>query len=81
MTNQDRNQLCDQIKQVVTKTPLSPVDEALFAWMQEITALLCYQPDVPMKHKEDLCKSLNSYGLVITASKLTGYDRVGKIKT
>lgn len=45
--------------------------DALFKWMQEVTSLLCYQPEVPMTHKEDLCTALNDYSRVSEASKVS----------
>jgi len=33
----------------------------LYLWMQDITSLLCYQPEVPHAHKESLVKALNDY--------------------
>lgn len=35
--------------------------DAMAAWMDEVTSLLCYQPEVPLKHKEDLCNALNEF--------------------
>jgi hypothetical protein len=36
-------------------------DIALWNWMQDITSLVCYQPEVPMKHKESLCAAMARY--------------------
>jgi len=35
--------------------------ESLVKWMDEVTSLLLYQPDVPLKHKEDLVKKLEDF--------------------
>lgn len=43
---------------------------ALQNWMHEITQLLCFQPDVPMQHKTDLCNALNEYNQVVHAQRL-----------
>jgi hypothetical protein len=40
-------------------------------WMEEATALLCYQPEVPMKHKEDLCDAMNEYKQILHAIEIT----------
>ncbi len=40
---------------------LSKQEAALEAWMREVTALLCYQPEVPMTHKVDLSNAMQSY--------------------
>lgn len=42
--------------------------QAIQKWMHEVTSLLCYQPEVPMKHKEDLCNALNEFNQVVEAS-------------
>jgi hypothetical protein len=82
MTNDDRNQLCDLIKQVVAKEArlslrlagargsAAPDVAALQKWMNEVTQLLCFQADVPMQHKTDLCNALNEYNMVIEAQRL-----------
>ena len=36
-------------------------DLALQCWMQDVTSLLCYQPEVPHAHKESLVKALEHY--------------------
>jgi len=36
-------------------------DLALQCWMQDVTSLLCYQPEVPHAHKESLVKALDHY--------------------
>lgn len=36
-------------------------DLALQLWMQDVTSLLCYQPEVPHAHKESLVKALDHY--------------------
>ena len=36
-------------------------DLALANWMQDMTSLLCYQPEVPHAHKESLVTSLDRY--------------------
>lgn len=36
-------------------------DLALQLWMQDVTSLLCYQPEVPLAHKESLVKALDHY--------------------
>lgn len=36
-------------------------DLALQNWMQDVTSLLCYQPEVPHAHKESLVKTLDHY--------------------
>lgn len=36
-------------------------DLALQNWMQDVTSLLCYQPEVPHAHKESLVKALDHY--------------------
>ena len=36
-------------------------DLALQSWMQDVTSLLCYQPEVPHAHKESLVKALDHY--------------------
>lgn len=36
-------------------------DLALANWMQDVTSLLCYQPEVPHAHKESLVKALDRY--------------------
>jgi hypothetical protein len=33
----------------------------LLKWMQEVTALLCYQSDIPQQHKIDLANALEAY--------------------
>lgn len=35
--------------------------EKLENWMKEVTALLCYQPDIPLQHKVDLSNALKEY--------------------
>ncbi len=49
----------------------APSVVALTKWMHEVTALLCYQPEVPLKHKEDLCAAMNEYDQVRRAEELT----------
>ena len=39
----------------------APKDLALQLWMQDVTSLLCYQPEVPHAHKESLVKALDHY--------------------
>jgi hypothetical protein len=53
-------------------------EEALLKWMQEVTSLLCFQPEVPMKHKQDLCDRLNDFQLIYTADELTTKHTPGK---
>ena len=36
-------------------------DLALQLWMQDVTSLLCYQPEVAHAHKESLVKALDHY--------------------
>ena len=36
-------------------------DLALRQWMQDVTSLLCYQPEVPHAHKESLVRALDHY--------------------
>ena len=36
-------------------------DLVLRQWMQDVTSLLCYQPEVPYAHKESLVKALDHY--------------------
>lgn len=48
----------------------APDVSALGKWMQEVTQLLCYQPEVPMKHKEELCNALNEYNQIVEAQRL-----------
>lgn len=35
--------------------------EAMTKWMDEVTGLLCFQPEVPLTHKMDLCAALKKY--------------------
>lgn len=32
---------------------------AVKQWMQDVTSLLCYQPDIPMEHKKSLVEALD----------------------
>jgi hypothetical protein len=38
-----------------------PVIQSLKLWMAEVTSLLCYQPEIPMAHKTDLCNALTDF--------------------
>lgn len=49
---------------------LEIIEPALGKWMNEVTQLLCFQPDVPTQHKTDLCNALNDYNMVKEAQKL-----------
>ena len=51
--------------------------EAMTKWMEEVTSLLCFQPEVPLKHKEDLCAALNSYKQVLHAIEITEPQNAG----
>ena len=59
---------CDQDQASGSTTAQS---EAMTKWMEEVTALLCFQPEVPLKHKEDLCAALNDYKQVLHAIEIT----------
>lgn len=56
-----------RVSECVTGRPtveLAPDERKEFAlqqWMQDVTSLLCYQPEVPLKHKESLVKALDNY--------------------
>ena len=38
-----------------------PVIQSLKLWMAEVTSLLCYQPEIPMAHKTDICNALTDF--------------------
>ena len=38
-----------------------PREEALFAWMQEVSGVLFYQREIPQSHKEDIGRALEKY--------------------
>ena len=44
----------------------------LMAVLDEITALLCYQSEVPQKHKQDLLDAVERFRTALTADKLRG---------
>ena len=37
---------------------------ALVKWMHEVTSSICYQPEIPISHKDDICKALESFCLL-----------------
>lgn len=39
----------------------APAEKALHQWMQEVTSILCYQPEIPLAHKTDLANALAEY--------------------
>lgn len=53
------------------------MQQRLEAWMDEVTALLCYQPEIPMVHKQAVVEKLADY------KKQDAYEReqVAKLKS
>ena len=45
-------------------------EQALTNWMGEVTQLLCYQPDIPLKHKTDVCDALNNFMTITEALRI-----------
>lgn len=56
-----------RVSECITGRPsveVSPAERKEFAlqlWMQDVTSLLCYQPEVLLKHKESMTKALDKY--------------------
>ena len=54
--------MSDKLKYVTQYDRLTlPAIQRLECWMKEITDLICYQPEVPMRHKTELCNALHAF--------------------
>lgn len=48
----------------------TPAIQRLEAWMKEITDLLCYQPEIPVAHKTEICNALHAFQKEIEAAPM-----------
>lgn len=52
----------------MTNEPLSrPAVQRLEAWMKEVTDLLCYQPEIPLIHKQCVAEAMHTFTKEIEA--------------
>ena len=63
------------------KPMTKPKEQRLEAWMGEVTSVLCYQPEVPQRHKEILVAALKAFEDEIDSSPSNAITTLIAIKS